>query len=131
MSTPSSPPRLEAEIQARVRLAYSRKGNVKLWRNNNGAFKDATGRVVRYGLGNESKLISDVLKSHDLIGWKTITITPDMVGQKVAVFLSVECKREGWVPNENDNREQAQRRWADLVNEAGGEARFVSDDSQV
>lgn len=124
-------PRLEAEVQARVRLAYSRKGNVKLWRNNNGAFKDATGRVVRYGLGNESKAVSDVLKSADLIGWKTITITADMVGQKMARFLSVECKREGWKPSANDEREQAQRRWADLVNEAGGEARFVSDEDQV
>lgn len=114
-----------------MRLAYSRKGNVKLFRNNSGAFRDATGRVVRYGLANESKAFNAMVKSGDLIGWETVTITPDMVGQKIARFLSVECKREGWVPNPNDEREDAQRRWAKAVNEAGGEARFISDDSQV
>lgn len=121
----------ESAVQAEVRLAYARKGGVKLWRNNSGAFKDATGRVVRYGLGNESARISAVLKSADLIGWQTITITPDMVGQKIARFLSVECKREGWEPNTNDEREQAQRRWADEVTKAGGEARFISDADKI
>jgi hypothetical protein len=30
--------------------------------------------------------------SADLIGYRTITITPDMVGQQVAVFTSIEVK---------------------------------------
>lgn len=87
--------------------------------------------MVRYGLGNESKAINAAIKSADLIGWKTITITPDMVGKQVAVFLSVECKREGWQSSPNDEHEQAQQRWADVVNAAGGEARIVSDADQV
>ena len=31
----------------------------------------------------------------DLIGWQTITITPDMVGQKIAVFYGKEVKATG------------------------------------
>jgi hypothetical protein len=31
--------------------------------------------------------------SADLIGWKTITVTPDMVGQQLAVFTGVEVKQ--------------------------------------
>lgn len=30
--------------------------------------------------------------SSDLIGWKTTEITPDMVGQKIAIFTAVEVK---------------------------------------
>jgi hypothetical protein len=30
--------------------------------------------------------------SADLIGYRSITITPDMVGQQVAVFASIEVK---------------------------------------
>lgn len=29
----------------------------------------------------------------DLIGWHTITIRPEWVGRRVAVFLAIECKR--------------------------------------
>lgn len=31
--------------------------------------------------------------SSDLIGWHSIVITPEMVGQKIAVFTAIECKR--------------------------------------
>jgi hypothetical protein len=32
--------------------------------------------------------------SSDLIGWKTITVTPEMVGRKLAIFAAVEVKTE-------------------------------------
>jgi hypothetical protein len=31
--------------------------------------------------------------SSDLIGWKTVIITPEMVGNKIAVFTAVEVKK--------------------------------------
>ena len=54
----------EARVQSEVCLEASRKG-CRLWRNNNGAFKNANGRLVRFGLGNTSKRINQALKSSD------------------------------------------------------------------
>jgi hypothetical protein len=31
----------------------------------------------------------------DLIGWTSVTVTPDMVGQKIAVFIGIEVKATG------------------------------------
>lgn len=72
----------EQRIQNEIRLALGR-GITRLWRNNTGALKDATGRLVRYGLCSGSS---------DLIGLRTITVTPDMVGQQLAVFTAIEVK---------------------------------------
>lgn len=63
--------------------------------------------------------------SGDLVGWARVTITPDMVGQTLAVFASVEVKAEGWrsTPSfENSDRGVAQASWARAVQEAGGRA---------
>jgi hypothetical protein len=115
----------ELAVQAEIRLEAAEK-HKRLFRNNVGQLYDKTGRPVRYGLANDSKALNKVIKSGDLIGWETIVITPDMVGQPIARFLSVECKAEGWIPNPHDKHEQAQRVWADMVNAAGGRALFVS-----
>ena len=32
---------------------------------------------------------------HDLVGWNSVTVTEDMVGQKLAVYTSMEVKGEG------------------------------------
>lgn len=115
----------ESRVMSLVRLRAAELGR-RLWRNNVGVLTDKTGRPVRYGLANESKEINKRIKSADLIGWETIVITPDMVGQRVARFLSVETKAEGWRYNPNDEHEQAQMRWANMVNEAGGRAVFAT-----
>ena len=62
--------------------------------------------------------------SADLIGYRTITITPDMVGQQVAVFASIEVK----TPTGRIRPEQ--RAWMETVQAAGGiagVARSVED----
>ena len=54
------------------------------------------------------------LPNSDLIGWKTIEITEEMVGQKIAQFLSVEVKTpKGRVGTH-------QQKWMDVVNKHGG-----------
>lgn len=108
----------ESTVQSEIRLA-AHGVNTRLWRNNVGVAYDAKGRVVRFGLANESKNVNKRIKSGDLIGWRTLVITPDMVGQQIAQFVSVECKAEDYRPGETE-REVAQRAWAKLVSDAGG-----------
>ena len=68
-----------------IMLGLSTPG-VRLFRNNCGALKDADGRLIRYGVANPG--------GSDLIGWKSVTVTPEMVGQKLAIFLAIEVKGE-------------------------------------
>ena len=98
-----------------------------LLRNNCGAFKDETGRLVRYGLGNISKQHSDKIKSSDLIGITQVKITPEMVGRTLGVFTAVEVKNEAWNPDKKlDKRETAQNNFIKWVRLNGGLAGFVN-----
>lgn len=108
----------EALVQSQVRLEAPRHG-MKLQRNNVGAMQDESGRVVRFGLANDTAALNKVLKSSDLIGWKSEVITPDMVGQRNARFVSIECKHSSWKYT-GTGREVAQLNWLNLVNAAGG-----------
>jgi len=106
----------EQQIQQHIRLALSR-GPVRLYRNNTGTLRDQHGRPVSFGLCKGSA---------DLIGWTTRTITPDMVGQQVAVFTSIEVKTA------TGRLRPEQRQWLEAVQVAGGiagVARSVDDAS--
>lgn len=72
----------EHEIQQRIRLACGR-GPVRLWRNNTGALVDQQGRFVRFGLCKGSS---------DLIGLRSLEITTELVGQRLAQFVALEIK---------------------------------------
>jgi len=104
----------EQRIQQEIRLACS-TGDTRLFRNNTGTLRDQHGRPVSFGLAKGSS---------DLIGWHAVTVTPDMVGQQVAVFLSIEVKTAtGRLSSE-------QQQWLDAVQAAGGiagVARSVED----
>lgn len=96
-------------------------------RNNSGALKDASGRVVRYGLGNNSASQNSQIKSSDLIGFTTIVITQEMVGRSVAVFTAVEVKKPDWKPDKKlDKREEAQKNFIDWIKSRGGYAGFAN-----
>jgi hypothetical protein len=115
----------ESGVQSRVLVNTVAQG-FTLFRNNVGVLRNPeTGQPVRYGLANDSPQINRKWKSGDLIGWRRIVVTPDMVGQVLAVFVSRECKPEGW-QYRGDEHELAQANWARLVNEAGGDACFVA-----
>lgn len=75
----------ETALQNEIRLALGRRANVRLFRNNVGLFKTQDGRNVQTGL---------CVGSSDLIGFQSVTITPEMVGQKIAVFTALEVKTE-------------------------------------
>ena len=88
-----------------------------LYRNNSGSFKDKTGRFIRFGIGNISKKLWSKWKTSDLIGYTIVTVTPDMVGKKIAVFTAVEVKQ----PNTKvDARYKAQKKFIDQVTQDGG-----------
>lgn len=114
----------ESEVQQRIQIHGPHYDSL-LMRNNSGALKDIEGRVVRFGLGNESAKRNEIIKSSDLIGITTITITPEMVGMRIGVFTAVECKRSDWVASLTDKREKAQGNFIDWVRSRGGLAGFA------
>ena len=78
-----------------------------MWRNNSGSLPDPrTGRYVQFGVGNPG--------GSDLIGYRRVTVTPEMVGQDVAVFAAVEVK----TPRGRIKPEQQQ--FVDHIRGAGG-----------
>lgn len=110
----------ETEIQQRIRLALGTRSDLRLFRNQVGQLPDPrTGRPVQFGLARGSA---------DLIGWRTITVTPDMVGRRVAVFTSIEVKTP------TGRLTPAQHAWLGAVHKAGGVAgvaRSVADSLRI
>ena len=113
----------EAACAAQVRLAAGRAG-VPLWRNNNGGCTDHTGRLIRFGLGNESPALNKVWKSSDLIGILPVVVQPSHVGKTLGVFIAVETKKSGWRLTPGDKRGQAQAAFLKSVKAFGGVAGF-------
>ena len=95
-------------------------------RNNVGACQDQTGRLIRYGLMNDTKDLNDRIKSSDLITVRPMLVTQDWVGHVVGVFAAIECKETGWKLTPGDKRGQAQKRFHDLIHAAGGFAGFAT-----
>lgn len=114
----------EGATQANIRLASPQYG--ALWRNNNGACVDDTGRHIRYGLANDSKRINKVFKSSDLIGYTRVEIKPHHMGQIMAVFTAIEVKAPGWKLTPSDERGHGQANFLTAVTCAGGIAAFAT-----
>lgn len=129
--TPDAPAhgKSEAFVQSGARLEASRRG-IRAFRNNVGALTDENGRLVRYGLANETGAVNDAVKSSDLIGWRRVLIMPQHVGYTVAQFWCREVKAPGWQFT-GKGREVQQKAWIDMVNSEGGDGAFLTDPAQV
>lgn len=69
----------------------------------------------RVGFDRERRIPYGLVKgSHDLIGPKTVLITPEMVGQYIAVFCSFDAKTGNAVMTKE------QKNWANMVESFGG-----------
>ena len=82
MGKPSAEPS-EKDIQGAVWELLEARG-CTMYRNNVGAYEYAPGAWVRYGVGNPG--------GSDLIGYRPIKITADMVGTTIAQFIALEVK---------------------------------------
>jgi hypothetical protein len=92
----------ETNLTRLIMLAISKIPGAKIFRNNTGqAWQGETGRQWQEG-GHRYMIIKDPRPLHaglcvgssDLIGWRTLEITPEMVGTKVAIFTAIEVKTE-------------------------------------
>lgn len=113
---PGEAGRSEAAVQADIRLAAAKRGDLVLWRNNSGALTDDSGRLIRFGLGNDSAQANRRMKSADLIG----------IHRPSGRFVSIEVKRPGWKHSDASERDRAQAAWAATVAAMGGVALRVT-----
>lgn len=85
----------EGDILKFIHLAMS-KLKVTVFRSNTG--QAWTGKVLEKTVRKVVILDPRVLHaglcngSSDLIGWQSVTVTPEMVGKKVAIFTAIEVK---------------------------------------
>ena len=115
----------ERDLQNQVFVRLNSRRDVRVFRNNvgvgfigtviaedNGKIILENARRIRFGLHEGSA---------DLIGWKSVKITPDMVGQKIAVFVSAEIK------GPHGRMREEQNNWMAQVLFAGGHAYEIRD----
>lgn len=111
--------------------------NARIFRNNSGGCVDSTGRMIRFGLGNDGTKGNKQLKFGDYVGFTSIVITPDMVGQTVAVFTNLEIKPDGDMQKtltkacSQGTREHFQWKTCEFVKSFGGLAGFVTNEKDV
>lgn len=118
------------EEQAKVTvLLRANMLGCRLFRNNTGVAYDDTGRPVFFGLGNEGKKGPEDIRTPDDVGWHLLTITPEMVGKRVAVFTAIDSKKVGFKRKEVyrvGTQEYGQNKFFQLVQSANGIAGFAS-----
>jgi hypothetical protein len=118
----------ETDIRKAIQLAHS-KGDTRLFRNQVG--EGWVGRSYRRPDGsvtiiNPRRIIFGLAPgSADLIGWRTVEITPAMVGQRLAVFASIEVKTG------RGRYGHGQPEWASAVTAAGGLAGFAKGPAEA
>jgi hypothetical protein len=122
----------EAQLKYEILKFIATLTNVKLFNNPIGS--GYCGKLVRHTGANVvlawARRVTFGLfgaGGPDLIGWKTIIIRPEHVGQQLAVFCAVEVKRPGNLgritPEQIDTIE--------LINKSGGIAGVVNSIDQL
>lgn len=120
----------ESDIQARIMLGVGALPGVRVFRNTIGEgwqgervhSNDRTlvvlkrARYVTFGLAPGSP---------DLIGWRSVIITPDMVGRVVGQIVGIEVKAQGQKPRTD------QARFLATMTAAGGLAGYWHDPAAV
>lgn len=100
--------RSETQLMKDIQITHGH-GDVRLFRNSVGegwqghAYRNAAGLLT---LIKPRRLIFGLCPgSSDLIGFRSVVITAQMVGQRVAVFTAIEVKRSADAPFKNGQEE--------------------------
>lgn len=113
----------ERDVERDIRLALSR-GPTRLFRQHVGlfwqgeAFPQKNGTVI---LRNPRRIDVGFEGQPDEGGWTTVTITPEMVGQRIAVAVQVEVKR-----SHGAHRRKRQREFIVFAQSMGVRAGFAA-----
>lgn len=114
----------ETNLMHKIMLSVSTLPGIRIFRNNVG--------VARYGeYCKKCKFATQWVKyglfegSSDLIGWKTIQVTPDMVGKNIAVFTAIEIKTKSGSPTKE------QINFIEVVKKSGGISGIVRDEKEA
>lgn len=127
-------PEAKATIEVRESASLLKS---RVFRNNSGGCEDETGRMIRFGLGNDGTKASYGLKFGDYIGITPLVITADMIGQTVGVFTNLEIKPDGHMQktlsaaSKQGTREYYQWKTCEMVKNLGGLAGFVTNKKDV
>lgn len=106
-------------------LNLGRNKNIRAWRNNVGLFyAKRTDKTCPFNLDDYLTPVRTGLcpGSADLIGFESITITPAMIGKKVAVFRADEVKHKNGRVTDN------QRAWLAMCEEHGAIVNVIRED---
>lgn len=115
----------EDTVQNALRMQMAIAGGA-LWRNNSGALPDKTGRIVRFGLGNDSARLNKVWKSADLIGIYPVVVTPEMIGTTLGLFVAFDAKDPATWRGITSEHEAAQENFFNNVRRLGGKGGFAT-----
>ena len=77
----------EADVNDDIRHWVKGQPMIELHRNNVGSIQLDNGGRLNYGVGGPG--------ASDWIGFRTVLITPEMIGRTVAQFVAIEAKRPG------------------------------------
>lgn len=123
-------------LMNRVMLALSKAG-ATVWRNTTAAgwagksFTLAPGQVYTARGGERVVLDAYPIKaglcegSSDIIGFRSVVVTPDMIGQRVAIFGAWEVKEGAGRPT------KPQKNFVGFVERAGGIAAIVRSEADA
>jgi len=113
--TPKPRRRDESNLVRRLLATASRCG-ARLFRNQVGSYRLSDGRRISSGL---------CVGSSDLIGYRVVIVTPEMVGRKLAVFCAIEAK------SATGRASDRQQEFIRQVNFDGGIAQVVRSEREL
>ena len=117
----------EQVVMHRMMLRFGR-GATRLFRINSGMAW--IGKIIArtrttITLENPRAFHGATQGTSDLIGWHSVTITPDMIGKRVAIFVALEVK------SATGRARPEQAAYAEAVRRSGGIAIIASDEEDV